>query len=239
MFRETLLESATSRRNSKRWPMALAFTAELFVAALLVIIPLLSTGVISVSAHVPQLVALKSVDLANEPRTSQTNSSRGALAQRHSFVTLSNTSADMLRFGPARPVCCGDDTAPNPNIGGNQELPDSLLPGGNERPPAQPRLQRVRISVVSEGQLIAKVEPVYPPIAILTHTQGEVRLHAIIAKDGSIQSLSVMSGAATSPILAKAAIDAVRQWRYKPYYLNGEPVEVETFITVNFKKTNE
>lgn len=236
MFRETLLESATSRRNSKRWPMALAFVAELLVAALLVIIPLLSTGVISVSAHVPQLVALKSVDLANESRTSQTNSSNGALAQRHSFVTLSNTSADTPHFGPPQPACCSPDPSADPNIVGNRELPDGLLTGGKERPPAQPSVTRVRVSVMSEGQLITRVEPVYPPIAVLTHTQGEVRLHAIIAKDGTIQSLGAISG---HPMLVRAAIEAVEKWRYKPYYLNGEPVEVETFITVNFKKTND
>jgi len=92
------------------------------------------------------------------------------------------------------------------------------------------------LSHLSEAQLLIRIEPVYPRIAIITQTEGEVRLHAIIAKDGSIQSLSVTSGV---PILARAAIDAVRQWRYKPYYLNGEAVEVETLITVNFKKTND
>jgi periplasmic protein TonB len=60
-----------------------------------------------------------------------------------------------------------------------------------------------------------------------------VRLHAIIARDGTIQSLNVISG---HPLLASAALDAVRQWRYRPYLLNGEAVEVETFITVNFRK---
>jgi periplasmic protein TonB len=77
-----------------------------------------------------------------------------------------------------------------------------------------------------------KVDPVYPRTAVLTHTYGAVQLHAIIAKDGSIQSLTVVSG---HPILVEAAMEAVRQWRYKPYMLNDEPVEVETFITVNFR----
>jgi periplasmic protein TonB len=81
--------------------------------------------------------------------------------------------------------------------------------------------------------LLHRVEPVYPHMAVLTNMQGEVKLHALIAKDGTIQSLSVSSG---PPILAQAAIDAVRQWRYRPYLLNGQAVEVETFITVNFKR---
>jgi protein TonB len=78
-----------------------------------------------------------------------------------------------------------------------------------------------------------RVEPVYPHIAIVTGVQGQVKLHAIIARDGSIQSLNVISG---PPLLIHAATDAVSQWRYRPYVLNGEAVEVETFITVNFRK---
>ena len=70
-------------------------------------------------------------------------------------------------------------------------------------------------------------------MAVLANVQGEVKLHALIAKDGSIQSLSLSSG---PPILAQAALDAVRQWRYRPYILNGQAVGVETFITVNFRK---
>jgi periplasmic protein TonB len=73
---------------------------------------------------------------------------------------------------------------------------------------------------------------VYPRMAGITRTFGAVQLHAIIAKDGSIQSLNVISG---SPILAQAALEAVRQWRYKPYMLNDQAVEVETFITVHFR----
>ncbi len=69
-------------------------------------------------------------------------------------------------------------------------------------------------------------------MAELTHTRGIVRLHAIIATDGTIQSLNVIDG---PPLLIVAARDAVRQWRYRPYILNGQPVEVETMITVNFK----
>ena len=63
--------------------------------------------------------------------------------------------------------------------------------------------------------------------------QGQVKLHAIIARDGWIQSLNAISG---HPLLVHAALEAVGQWRYRPYYLNGEAVEVETFITVNFRK---
>jgi len=84
-----------------------------------------------------------------------------------------------------------------------------------------------------EALLVHRVEPVYNHDVFLINLQGEVRLHAIIARDGTVQSLSVTSG---HPMLAQAALDAVRQWRYRPYVLNGEAVEVETLITVNFKR---
>ena len=98
------------------------------------------------------------------------------------------------------------------------------------RPPEPPK--RLRISNLSEALLVHKVNPLYPRTAVVTHTFGPVTVHAIIAKDGTIQSLTVTSG---NPILAQAALDAARQWRYKPYILNDEAVEVETFITVNFR----
>jgi protein TonB len=83
--------------------------------------------------------------------------------------------------------------------------------------------------------LLSRVVPVYPHIAITAGVQGDVKLHAIISKEGTIQSLTVMSG---PPLLIQAALSAVEQWKYRPYMLNGSPVEVETFITVSFKKTN-
>jgi TonB family protein len=79
------------------------------------------------------------------------------------------------------------------------------------------------------GQLISRVDPVYPD----TDAQGTVVLHAIIGPDGTVQQLAVISG---PPPLQSAATDAVRQWIYKPYLLNGNPVSVDTTITVNFKR---
>ena len=95
---------------------------------------------------------------------------------------------------------------------------------------AQPKPVPVS-SGVSEGLLIHQVKPAYPPIALTAHVQGEVILQAVIGKDGSIQNLRVVSG---HPMLIKAAVDAVQQWRYRPYLLNGEPVEVETQVRVTF-----
>ncbi len=105
----------------------------------------------------------------------------------------------------------------------------------NSTPVAVPKVatpQRVRVSQgVTQGLLIRKIQPNYPPLARQARIQGSVLLQAEISKDGSIQNLRLISG---HPMLAPAAIEAVKQWKYKPYILNGEPVEVETQITVNF-----
>jgi protein TonB len=92
--------------------------------------------------------------------------------------------------------------------------------------------QRVRVSSgVSSGLLIRRVNPTYPPLARQARIQGVVILQAQISKDGSIENLQLISG---HPMLAPAAIEAVKQWKYKPYLLNGEPVEVDTQVQVNF-----
>jgi protein TonB len=102
-------------------------------------------------------------------------------------------------------------------------------------PVAVPKIatpQRVRVSQgVTQGLLIRKIQPNYPPLARQARIQGSVLLQAEISKDGTIENLHLISG---HPMLAPAAIEAVKQWKYKPYILNGEPVEVETQITVNF-----
>jgi protein TonB len=84
---------------------------------------------------------------------------------------------------------------------------------------------------VVSGNILEKTQPVYPPIAKQAHVQGTVVLHAVIGKDGRIKNLNVISGNA---MLTQAAVDAVQNWRYKPYLLNGEPTEVDTTVTVNF-----
>jgi protein TonB len=92
--------------------------------------------------------------------------------------------------------------------------------------------QRIRISQgVTAGMLLHKVQPPYPLLARSARIQGDVVLSAVIDKEGNIQDLRLVSG---HPMLVPAAIDAVRQWRYRPYLLNGQPVEVETTITVIF-----
>ena len=95
---------------------------------------------------------------------------------------------------------------------------------------APPKVVRVS-SGVSQGMLIRKIQPNYPPLARQARVQGTVLLEAMIAADGTIEDLHVVSG---HPMLVTAAVEAVKQWRYKPYLLNGSPVEVQTQIQVNF-----
>ena len=100
-------------------------------------------------------------------------------------------------------------------------------------PPPKPQTpQRITLGgQVVAAKLINKVPPQYPEVAKTAHVTGTVVLHAIISKSGDIEQLQLVSG---PPLLAKAAMDAVTQWRYKPTVLNGQPVEVDTTINVVF-----
>jgi protein TonB len=84
---------------------------------------------------------------------------------------------------------------------------------------------------MNPGSLIYKPQPEYPPLARSARVEGQVVLAALISKDGTIENLRVLAG---HPMLVRSALAAVTQWRYRPYILNNEPVEVETQITVNF-----
>jgi periplasmic protein TonB len=100
------------------------------------------------------------------------------------------------------------------------------------RSPEPTPVKRIRVaSRVVEANLIHDVPPQYPPEAGRARVEGSVVLMAVIGQDGSVKDVRVESGL---PILAQAAIDAVKQWRYKPYLIDGEPVEVDSRITINF-----
>ena len=108
---------------------------------------------------------------------------------------------------------------------------DQAISGLMSMPSPVPH-QALKVSQgVSQGLLIKKVAPVYPPQAMLTHLQGSVQLLATINKDGNITQVKILNG---ESVLAHAAADAVKQWKYKPYLLDGQPTEIQTQITVNF-----
>jgi protein TonB len=104
--------------------------------------------------------------------------------------------------------------------------------GGGPPPPPPKAQSRIRVGGnVQAAKMIRQVQPIYPQIAKTAHVQGTVILHAVIAKDGSVSELQYISG---PPLLMKNAMDAVREWKYQPTLLNGEPVEVDTTISVIF-----
>jgi periplasmic protein TonB len=120
----------------------------------------------------------------------------------------------------------GAPTAPCPGC-----IPMGNLEGPRPPEPISPRPTPPRrvIGHIDPAMLIHRVEPIFPPLARQIHKGGRVELRAIIATDGTIQSLQVVGG---DPLFYQSAMNAVEQWRYRPTILNGQPVEIDTFITV-------
>jgi len=102
-----------------------------------------------------------------------------------------------------------------------------LTPPNTERQATRPQV--VQMTHLDPAMLIHRVEPVYPPLAKQTHREGRVELRAIIGTDGTVRSLEIVAG---DPLLERSAVEAVQQWRYKPTILNGQAVEIDTYITV-------
>jgi TonB family protein len=105
------------------------------------------------------------------------------------------------------------------------------LAQGNQSDVVRPNRIKLGGQVVA-AKLISQPQPQYPQLAKETHIEGSVILHVIIGIDGAVKDVTVESG---HPLLVQSALDAVRQWRYQPTLLNGDPVEVDTPVTVNFK----
>jgi protein TonB len=135
-----------------------------------------------------------------------------------------------------QPVASSPDVS-NLGVVGSAGISGRGVDGGtgismDAAPPPPPLPTRpLKVSHWAEGNLIYRVQPFYPPIARQARVQGAVELRALISKAGTIENLVVVRG---HPMLSAAAIEAVKQWRYRPYLLNNEPIEVETEITVNF-----
>jgi periplasmic protein TonB len=155
---------------------------------------------------------------ASEPLVIRNSSSRTAPK------SLANNNSDV----PIAPSMAA--IAPAGNGGGLPNLMDS-----QSKAPT-PVLQTLSVSQgVSQGLLLKKVQPKYPPNSLRLRVEGGVQLMATISKTGDISAVKILSG---DPQLSHAAVDAVKQWKYKPYLLNGLPVEIQTQVTVNFKLPN-
>jgi protein TonB len=240
MFEDSLVES--SGKLAARHPFAtvVSFAGQIIALSALLLLSLLYTETLPTQRWINVLQAPPPPPSAPAPRSVAIASNRsGALSDPLVVPSEIPKSIGMVRTertAPGTPPSgiAGDilGSVPENSIG----IVNSLL-----RPatPVLPRLapQKVRVSSgVAEGMLIHQVKPPYPVAAKMARVEGSVALQAVIGKDGSIQNLRVISG---HPLLTSAALEAVKQWRYKPYYLNGEPVEVETQIVVNFLLTHD
>jgi periplasmic protein TonB len=143
----------------------------------------------------------------------------------------------VVKSGSTQPKSASTD-APAPSLigiaaaGSTQALPNL----GNSASAPKPVLEKLTVSQgVSQGLLVKKIPPAYPKTALAMHIEGTVELTATVSKSGDITSVKLLKGDAT---LARAAMDAVKEWKYKPYLLNGEPVEIQTQVTVSFKLPN-
>lgn len=234
MFQEALLESSRDMRRRNAWPMATAFTLQMAIGSALILVPLISTGILPLTTKVsyPMVLPTQYVQPIPVQTSVAPSTSSGPTFQRSSVVPLLPSSGHIIDWNAKsqtdqEPV---GPWQPGTTLGDKGGIPGGLFP--TVQPPPKPASHPI-ISNLSEAMILSKVVPEYPNIARLAGVQGDVKLHAIIAKDGTIQSLSVTSG---PNMLREAALKAVQQWRYRPYILNGEAVEVETFITVSFHR---
>jgi len=185
MFGEILLESSAGRKR-KRWPMATAFTVQTIIAAVVVVVPLLSTGVIPLSAR-PRIYTPVNTTPPEPVKTHTDSGSHSGPAgpARQLEVVLVSDSQNRINWG-RRKTGTTDATevrAGDPNIGRRDAMPDFGKTGGD----SDVKLEVKRIvSTNSEAQIVNRVDPVYPRPAIASGVQGQVKLHAIIARNGKI-----------------------------------------------------
>jgi periplasmic protein TonB len=238
MFSQTFVEQSEADRKRKRATQSGSFIVQLIIVGFLFLIPLWFVDVLPVQSLATFLVA------PPPPPPPPPPAAPTVKVERLSEVV--NGSLRSPSKIPEKVKMIKEEEAPPPSSGGVIGGVEGGVPGGQvngvlgsiltsshttQMVVAAPP-KRIRVSTgISEGMLIHRVEPIYPTIAARARIQGTVQLRAVIAKDGSIENLQVIGG---HPILQQAALQAVKQWRYKPYILNGEPLEVETIVIVNF-----
>jgi len=247
MFEQVLLEGAG--RANKGWTVLVSSGMQLGLVAVLSIVPLLNTDLLPKTTLQLMMVAPTPPPAPPPPappaeRTSQTrhvarrvfDGPHLSQPARIPEKVLVLDSEELPIIGNSGPGVPGGLEGGVP--GGVNSMPPRLLDAppvlmASAKPP-EAAAPITRLSVggrVQEALIIHKVIPVYPPLARQTRTSGTVRFTAIIARDGTIQNLTLVSG---HPMLVPAATEAVRQWRYRPTLLNGDPVEVIAPIEVIF-----
>jgi protein TonB len=226
-------------RRRRREALGISFIIESIVVATLIVAPLMTSIAQPQLSHIisPMPIAMGNWNQHNPSRSTPPRPIRHVL----DFPVSDFHPLPSPVENPQQPADLDGDPGLN-NLGvatsgenPMRDLSPSVVP---VEPPTLEthKTNEKNIVKVSEGvqlaQLVSRIEPRYPPLAIATRTQGTVLLHAIISVDGHITALEVVSG---PPLLVQAAVDAVRQWRYRPTYLSGQAVEVETSISVIFR----
>jgi protein TonB len=236
MFEDSLLESAGRIKTNQRWTTPLSFLVQALLIGVLVLIPLILTEGLPTRMLMAAVVAPPPPPPPPPPPTPQIQH-----VQRVSEIVDGALRAP-TRI-PKKVEMIKEDEAPPPSAGVVGGVMGGV-PGGTAGgvlggliqstapPPKVATPQKLRISSgVALGNKVSGNDPAYPQMAKIAHVQGDVVLQATISKSGSIENLRALSG---HPILIQAAMEAVKDWKYRPYYLNNEPVEVETTITVKF-----
>lgn len=239
MFADSILENSWAQRSRRSLSTLTSFGMQAIVISLLILLSLLKSVVMPATQTVTTPIFASRAEPT--PLTSHAPAGSSAPAP-------ANPDAIILRQHNWSPIGIhngGDDATPQPPGGpggdiygsglqtGGPGLPIALFDGTRSVLPVAPKpaVHEFRTSKLLEGNLIRRVQPIYPPLARAARIQGSVVLAALISKAGTIDNLHAISG---HPMLIPAALAAVEQWRYRPYILNNEPIEVETQITVNF-----
>jgi protein TonB len=244
MFLESLIETSRDTRARRGFATFVSFALEGVAVGALVLVPLIYTQA---------LPGLRFGEPVPPPPSAPRPNTLGKVR-----TTLVKVPPELQNDGVIheptlipRGIPKGPDPVP-PQVGDGEDECVGCVPFGTGdrnatarnnwvadlfKPPTVTAMARdtmpkmLRISRMDPGMLIHRVDPQYPPIAKMTRTQGEVVLAAVIGRDGRIENLRAVSG---HPYLVGAAVNAVQQWRYRPTMLNGQPVEVETQVTVRF-----
>ncbi|MBV8847866.1 MAG: energy transducer TonB [Bryobacterales bacterium] len=252
MFEQSILDT----KNKRTWTVGVALLGELFLLAIFAAVPLvyvqtLPAPELPIAVIMPRPPAPPpSPPPAAAPARHQTVAKNTVAPRKFNFQPLpapSKTPQRVEQTQIAAAPSLGDigSTAgapsgvPGGQVGGMIGGIANSLPGPPATPPPPPAKPaepaapaRIRVGGnVAAAKLLHEVTPAYPKLAKEARVNGVVRMKAVIAKDGTVEDLQVLSG---HPLLVPAAMDAVKKWVYKPTYLNGLPAEVETEIDVKF-----
>jgi len=246
MFRESLIETSHATVVQRGWATLMSFGLEMGVLSLLVLTPLFFTQVIPAFQNLPAPPAMTSISADQIRRAINVFTGADSTnAADDQVFRAPGSIPNVISLGPSRgprgggsPAGSCEDCVYVPGLPVGAFDPNAVFSPIFSRGPVAPVLANtdpapkvLRRSRMSPSMLITVIEPKYPKIARIARVQGEVVLAALIDRDGRIVNLRSLRG---HFMLVPAALDAVSQWRYRPTFLNGEPVAVETQIVVNF-----